>query len=287
VYANWAAGSIVQRRSLPKLTGIPANLSKDSRRDGVIGHPPQLQSGSVARPQHLRAERRHSQQEGIVSEKQARYRYSAEFLADIRRRYEETDEPVGEIAADMGMRPSSLLRKAKKLGWMLRKDRPPRELPAARRTQLEAEAAIAAEVAARQAASHDAAEHATAGEAANDEPGPPADVPLVERLEQVIERELHAVEIMRSTLGPEPQPAAEAERTARTLATLTATLFKIRRLRAGDALPQKRAAGQGTDETDLPADLDQFRDAVARRIEIFVHSRTGAVSVVTRNDIET
>ncbi|MDQ2084323.1 hypothetical protein RA307_29400 [Xanthobacteraceae bacterium Astr-EGSB] len=229
--------------------------------------------------------------------KQARYRYSAEFLADIRRRYEDTDEPVGEIAADMGMRPSSLLRKAKKLGWALRKDRPPRELPAARRTQLEAEAAIAAEVAARQAASHEAAQHEAvepavaaeeaAGEAANDEPGPPAVIPLVERLEQVIERELHTVEIMRSTLGPEPQSAAEAERTARTLATLTATLFKIRRLRAGEALPQMRTAGPGADAVDLPADLDQFRDAVARRIEIFVHSRTGAMSVVTRNDTET
>jgi transposase-like protein len=226
-------------------------------------------------------------QEGVMTEKQARYRYSEEFLADIRRRYEETDEPIDDIAADAGMHGSSLRRKSKKLGWKQRKDRPPRELPPARRTQLETEAAIAADVAARRAAARESLDAGTAsaaaGETANDEPGPPAVATLVEQVEQVIERELRAVEIMRATLGAEPQPAAEAERTARTLASLTTTLYKLRRLRAGDALPDMRAAGQGVDEIDLPADLDQFRDAVARRIEIFVHSRTGAVSVVTRN----
>jgi transposase-like protein len=225
-----------------------------------------------------------------MNERQARYRYSEEFLADIRRRYEETDEPISEIAADAGMHPSSLRRKSKKLGWKQRKDRPPRELPPARRTQLETEAAIAADVAARRAAAQPAetaAVPAAAGETANAEPGPPPFSTLVERVEQVIERELRAVEIMRATLGAEPQPAAEAERTARTLASLTTTLYKVRRLRAGDALPEARTTGQGAVEIDLPADLDQFRDAIARRIEIFVRSRTGVVSVATRDDAGT
>jgi hypothetical protein len=187
-----------------------------------------------------------------------RTRLSEALLDNIRHRYEDTDEPLVPIAVDAGMLASSLRRKARKLGWRLRKDRPPRGLPPALAVDIAADAAVAAEVAATVVA--EASTEAV------------ADVPVADRLERAVEKELRAVEIMRTTLRVEPQASADAERTARTLATLTATLFKIRRLRAGDAMPDVRM-GQGTDDVDLPDDLDGFRGALARRIEIFVRSR--------------
>jgi hypothetical protein len=197
-------------------------------------------------------------------------RFSQSLLDNLRQRYEDTDEPLAAIAADAGIWPSSVNRIARRQGWRLRKDRPPRDLPPALKAQMAAEAAVQAEVAAMNiAVTPDAGAGAT----------------VADRLERAIEKELRAVEIMRATLGPEPQPAAEAERTARTLSTLTATLFKVRRLRAGDAVPEARA-GQGVDDGDLPDDLDRFREALARRIETFVRSRAGSVAAESQTQAE-
>jgi hypothetical protein len=196
-------------------------------------------------------------------------RLSQALLDNLRRRYEDTDEPVVELAVDAGMLPSSLIRKAKKLGWRLRKDRPPRDLPPALKAKMDADAAVAAKVAAMNIAE-------PASEAAKGEP-------VADRLARTIERELRAVEIMRATLGPEPQPAADAARIARTLAILTETLFKVRRLRAGDALPEARV-GQGVDDGEWPDDIDRFRDALARRIEIFVRSRAESAEPHSRSE---
>lgn len=188
-------------------------------------------------------------------------RFSQELLDNIRRRYEDTDEPVAALAVDMGIRPSSVIRKARKLGWNLRKDRPPRGLPPALRVEIAAAAALSAEVAARKSA-------AVASEA-------PDAAAVADRLELAVEKELRTVEIMRATLGAEPQPSADAERTARTLALLTQTLARLKRLRAGATLLETVAAQA---DADLPADLDAFRVALALRIEKFVRARpqTGA-----------
>jgi hypothetical protein len=239
---------------LPNFRENTANLTKVVRHDGTSSAGDATLVASVG--DGMRGAR---QQEGVMTARPARYRYSGVFLADIRRRYEETDEPLKSIAADMEMLPYSLHRRAVREGWTLRKDRPPRDLPPARKAQLEVDAAIAAEVGAR--------ECAPTGEA------PPLAV-LAERLAQVIETELRTVEIMRATLGSEPQSVAAAERTAHTLATLSGALSRLRRLRKVDALPVA-PAGQGVDEAELPDDLDQFRDALARRIEKFVRSRAG------------
>jgi hypothetical protein len=176
-------------------------------------------------------------------------------IENARRRYEETDEPQDSIAADFGVHRKTLDRLAKNQGWRLRKDRARRDLPPDLRLLTEAERAVRAEV---------------EGEAGASAPASPS---IADRLERAVERELAAVEIMRATLGPEPQPPADAERTARTLERLTDTLFKVRRLR----LPEAQTAGQ-YDDTDMPRDIDEFRRKLARRIEAFVRSRTdGAV----------
>ncbi len=87
---------------------------------------------------------------------------------------------------------------------------------------------------------------------------------LVARLRRAVLNELTAVESLRDRLKNEPQSGAAAERTARTLSRLTDTLQKLQRLQC--AVPVN-----GPDY-DMPADIDEFRNELARRIDEMVAS---------------
>jgi len=102
-------------------------------------------------------------------------------------------------------------------------------------------------------------------DAAAQESLPPA-AATIERLHRDVLTELAAVERMRAALDAEPQSPLDAERTSRTLSSLTVTLQRIQRMQCG--LP---TTGADNDD-DIPADLDAFRDALARRIEAFLAS---------------
>ena len=82
--------------------------------------------------------------------------------------------------------------------------------------------------------------------------------------------ELDAEEAVRTQLGRLPRPPADAERVARTLATLAQTLHALQRLRCGAG-----AQSVANDYDDMPEDIDEFRRNLARRIELFVESRLG------------
>ena len=86
------------------------------------------------------------------------------------------------------------------------------------------------------------------------------------RLRRAVLEELRAVEAMRAKLKRNP---VDAERTARTLSSLTETLQKLQRLQC--TLPETELK----DDDDMPADIDEFRNELARRIKAFVDSRTG------------
>jgi hypothetical protein len=172
--------------------------------------------------------------------------YTAEWLAHARFRYEETDEAQDSIAADLGVHRMTLDSLAKKHGWALRKDRPPRDLPQALKLEIEATKA-------------------------KPDAGSPDAPSVADRLEAAVEKELRKVESLRSQFGKRAHRSIEAERIARTLATLTETLFKVRRLR--------EPGNTASNDDDLPADADGFRINLAQRIEIFVRSRAdGSVS---------
>lgn len=195
--------------------------------------------------------------------------FTPELMESGRYRYEQTDEFVHLIAQDFGVSRCHFDRLVTRWGWMKRKDRPPRGLPPAQRILKEAKEAVQAEADSALPRPDDV----EGGGQTNEGPPDPAagQGSLAERLERAVEKELAAVEFMRAQYGPMPQPPTDAERTARTLATLTDTLFKVQRLR----LPQMQMTGPD-DFDDLPADIDEFRHALARRIETFVRSRTGA-----------
>jgi hypothetical protein len=187
--------------------------------------------------------------------------YAPEALAHAKHRYEDTDEPQESIAADLRIHRKSLDRLAKKEGWKLRKDRPPRELPPALQLSMQASEALAEPL--TPAASIEVE--------ANPSPVPPQSdalaTTLAGRLEVAVEKELQRVETLRIEFGSAAHRAIEAERTARTLATLTETLFKVRRLREAGASPLTAA------DDEMPADAELFRCELARRIEAFVRGR--------------
>ena len=89
----------------------------------------------------------------------------------------------------------------------------------------------------------------------------------IERIERLVERELEAEEAARRALGPLPRQHGDAERCARTLATLTQTLHALARLRSGIS------PDNGLADDDMPRDIDEFRRELARRIRIFVQNR--------------
>jgi hypothetical protein len=188
--------------------------------------------------------------------------FTPEALATARARYEETDEPQASIALDLGIDRRTLDWVAKKHGWNLRKDRPPRDLSPAAKLDQQAAAVLAGP------ANSEAATTGSDGVAS----AAPVSASVPERLEAAVEKELRKVESLRGELGRPAQRTIQSERIARTLATLTETLFKVRRLREPGNI-------SGSNDDDLPSDADGFRRMLAHRIEVFVRSRTdGSVS---------
>ncbi|TAK49733.1 MAG: hypothetical protein EPO23_00400 [Xanthobacteraceae bacterium] len=85
---------------------------------------------------------------------------------------------------------------------------------------------------------------------------------LTQRVERAIEHELSRIEAVLSD-GGEDGARGEAERRARTLATLARTLKEVTRLRAGE---EKTKAA----DDELPRDLDEFRRELSRRLDLLV-----------------
>jgi hypothetical protein len=184
--------------------------------------------------------------------------FSPEALEDIRRRYVETEETQTSIGLDHGRSRKTISNLAKDQGWPLRKNRPPRGLPPALKLHKAVTEALA-----QQASGAPKAE----GENAAPDDEAPIAGSVAARLEAALEKELRKVESLRGEFGPPAQRSIDAERIARTLATLTETLFKVRRLREPGNI-------SGSNDDDLPGDADGFRLALAHRIEAFVRSRT-------------
>jgi transposase-like protein len=186
--------------------------------------------------------------------------FTPEALEDARRRYEETDETQVRIAGDLGVDRGTLTRLARTHGWALRKDRPPTDIPEAVKIARQATEAVMNATPA-DAPGKDGVDAAIA-----------IDGSVADRLEAAVEKELRKVENLRAGPGSPTERSVDHERVARTLGTLTETLFRVRRLREPGNI-------SGSNDDDLPSDADGFRLALAHRIEVFVRSRTdGSVS---------
>lgn len=96
---------------------------------------------------------------------------------------------------------------------------------------------------------------------------------LVARVSRAIETELTQIETIVGGKRVTPARRTEAERRARTLASLARTLAEMTRLRA--AQPQAKVRD---DDDDVPRDLDEFRATLQRRLEKMVAEEQGGVA---------
>jgi hypothetical protein len=94
-----------------------------------------------------------------------------------------------------------------------------------------------------------------------EDPPPASGALLIERVTRAIERELSLIEIIVGGNRLKPQQRTEAERRARTLASLARTLGEVTRLRASEQKVKP------ADDDAVPRDLDKFRRALSRRLE--------------------
>ncbi|HEV7602578.1 MAG TPA: hypothetical protein VGO49_20270 [Bradyrhizobium sp.] len=101
-----------------------------------------------------------------------------------------------------------------------------------------------------------------------DDPPPATGIALVERVTRAVERELSQIEVIVGGHHVRAAQRTEAERRARTLASLARTLTEVRRLRADEEKLKPQ------DDPDRPRDLDEFRRTLSRRLEQMVRGRT-------------
>jgi hypothetical protein len=90
-------------------------------------------------------------------------------------------------------------------------------------------------------------------------------------MHRVVLTELASVKAMRARMRETPQCPADAEKTARTLNSLMTILRGIQQLQC--SAPAQPETNHHDDYDDLPADIDEFREKLARRIEAFMESR--------------
>ena len=221
-------------------------------------------------------------------------RYTEKLTATIKYWYEETDRPIESIANDFDVCARNIQRMASTGNWNRRRDRKrkPRDVPPANLLLAEAMGLAAASVSTRHPEVR--AQRASKGDGPSDSSdyGPPpsrlgaarlapqddgdnsepaTNLSAAERLEALVVKQIEAVEQSGAALVGRRTTAAAADRRARTLSTLTQTLHTLQRLRAGENPEQEKF---NDDFDDRPRDIDEFRRALARRIDAFVASRT-------------
>lgn len=97
-----------------------------------------------------------------------------------------------------------------------------------------------------------------------DDPPPATGHVLIERVSRAIERELSQIEVIVGGQHVALRQRTEAERRARTLASLARTLREVMQLRASD----RKAASE--DDDPVPRDLAALRLELARRLDRLV-----------------
>jgi hypothetical protein len=207
-------------------------------------------------------------------------RYTAKLLAAIKHAYEETDRPVDLIATDFDVSSRNIQRLVVTEKWNSRRVRKhkPRDVPVALELLAQAQA-LAQSCHSREGGNPVIAEAKSEAQGLlgprlrGDDTG--------ERSEtEVLAPPLSTADLLEARVRQEIEALgdgggarhgfriADAERRARTLATLTQTLHALQRLRDGT-----EPGAEAHYDDDMPVDMDAFRLDLARRIDAFMKSR--------------
>lgn len=208
---------------------------------------------------------------------------SPETWAQIRYEYEYTDKPVDEICLDHGVSGTTLRDRVRRWRWTPRHEPVPAEgpppmlsvqrvaplVPAMTPADTSAPTESAAGLPAPAAAAGDMTGLSPAPPAAtvDETPSDPAEV--VPRLQSAVARVLPAIEATLAKLAGSAMAPREMERAARTLTSLTRTLRELSEL-----LSQHQPSTGRLCNCDMPEDIDEFRNELARRINALVASQT-------------
>ncbi len=243
-----------------------------------------------------------------------RLQFTPALIADVRRRYERTDEPLATLAADLGCSIETVRNIAGRENW-LRYAPPPRDLTPAARLAARAKTLAAHQSpfvpahAGTQNQARDAdglgpgsprargrtdvapgsplepalgpAEGRTRVRGRTDDDSeltesasePPQEQPLrlavtAEALHRELQTLLAELTATRARMKRERSGKHDLRQMAQVIASLTATLRALQPM----LCPDPQAGADPND--DMPADIDEFRNELARRIDAFVASRT-------------
>jgi len=169
-----------------------------------------------------------------------------EKIAEVRKLYEGTDVTVRDLASICGLGTTTFMRRVKLWGWKRRRLRLNDYDDAAK-----AEVDSIREVAAPAIA---VAESET----------------LIDRVRSAVEREIVAIAAVLSRVEGARLRSADAERAARTLATLVKTLREVAALQR-DEKPEDEK-GEGSE--DEFRDIEEFRAELAERLDRLRRSRS-------------
>ena len=190
----------------------------------------------------------------------AKKTFTPEQIEAARVLYENPQTPLDEVAASLKITRRTLEARIAEWGWPPRATSPQRNRGRARskssgrrakrtstaRKQSKPDARPRSDTTRRPVASREA---------------------LAVRVQRVVERELDAIDSILSVLGA--ADSTEAERSARTLASLARALKEVMRL----AAPEQ--ATDPDEDDPMPRDLDEFRRELARRIEALAAEAEG------------
>jgi hypothetical protein len=187
--------------------------------------------------------------------------FAPDAIERARRLYEDPQASLDAVAAALGTTRRTLASRIGEWGWPQRGADNKARASSKGRASNKARAASANRRKRRPRKVRKPSKPRAQQPAAAVQAGLPAATPqaLARRVQRMVERELDAIDKVLSAIGA--ADSAEAERSARTLASLARALKEVMRLAAPDETPE-------TDDDDpVPRDLDEFRRELARRID--------------------
>lgn len=165
-------------------------------------------------------------------------------IAQVRKLYEGTNVPVRDLASICGLGVTTFLKRVKLWGWKPRNYRM-RDYDAAAQGDIDAIREVAAPAIAM-------AENET----------------LIDRVRAAVEREVVAIEAVLTRVEGARLRSTDAERAARTLATLVKTLREVAALQRDEKPELENGAEAGEFR-----DLEEFRAELAERLDRLRRSR--------------